>query len=190
MNDRHALLNQVQIDVLRWIEAGCPDGVYADWSHRVTARVLHNRGLAIVRGHGAGWSATITDSGAHYLKHGTYLEAKPSPGGSSVEDKAPPSRANRGATRQSPPNLRKPRVGKVKKAGPVDQMMEALRQAEDHRIVIEHREASRYQRLAGVARRYGRIPDGMQITVAWNRDQQSVVTLEPLPEWKTKVLEA
>lgn len=39
---------------------------------KISAAALKSRGLATVIGHGRSWTATITDSGTHYLEHGTY----------------------------------------------------------------------------------------------------------------------
>lgn len=61
-------LNQAQVDVLKWVADGCPDGVYTDgWQHRIVARALHNRGLVSVAGKGATWRATLTKAGRVWL---------------------------------------------------------------------------------------------------------------------------
>jgi excisionase family DNA binding protein len=58
-------LNEKQRQVLAWVVGGCPPGVYPDddFSHRVSARALKNRGLIELRGHGASWRATPTERG-------------------------------------------------------------------------------------------------------------------------------
>ncbi|WP_416442561.1 hypothetical protein AB3K78_09110 [Leucobacter sp. HNU] len=58
-------LNDAQIKVLEWIRADCPDGVYPDdnYTHRVSARALHSRGLVRVSGHGKNWKAELTERG-------------------------------------------------------------------------------------------------------------------------------
>lgn len=61
-------LTVAQFDLLRWVAEGCPDGVYEDTSHRVSARALHNRGLIKVDGRGATWSAKVTPEGARRLQ--------------------------------------------------------------------------------------------------------------------------
>jgi hypothetical protein len=61
-------LNQAQVDVLKWVADGCPDGVYTNgWQHRIVARALHNRGLVSVAGNGATWRATLTKAGRAWL---------------------------------------------------------------------------------------------------------------------------
>lgn len=64
-------VNQRQIEVLRWIADGCPDGVMEDYPYKTTAVALRNRGLVVVSKRGE-WHASLTDIGRHYLEHGTY----------------------------------------------------------------------------------------------------------------------
>ncbi|MDF1478790.1 helix-turn-helix domain-containing protein [Leifsonia sp. H3M29-4] len=58
-------LNDKQQAVLAWVVQGCPPGVYPDddFSHRVTARALKNRGLIELSGHGRNWRAHPTARG-------------------------------------------------------------------------------------------------------------------------------
>ena len=61
-------LTVAQFDLLRWVAAGCVDGVYEGTSHRVSARSLHNRGLVRVTGKSATWNASITPEGTRMLE--------------------------------------------------------------------------------------------------------------------------
>lgn len=67
-------VNERQLEVLKWIDQGCPAGTWPDgnFSHRTSAAALKNRGLVTIKGHGPTWMATITESGTYYLEHGTY----------------------------------------------------------------------------------------------------------------------
>lgn len=65
-------LSSRQLQVLRWISEGCPDGVWSDFSYKTTAYALSARGLVVVRGKRKQWAATITQEGAFYLAHGYY----------------------------------------------------------------------------------------------------------------------
>ncbi|MDQ4212527.1 hypothetical protein [Microbacterium capsulatum] len=61
-------LNQQQVDVLRWVRDGCPDGVYTKgWEHRIMARALERRGLVSIGGRGPTWVASITTAGRAWL---------------------------------------------------------------------------------------------------------------------------
>lgn len=64
-------LNTRQLDVLRWINEGCPDGRWTNTSYKATAAALQNRRLVTVSKRG-GWKATIERAGTYYLKHGDY----------------------------------------------------------------------------------------------------------------------
>lgn len=46
---------------------GCPEGVYGDVHHRVSAAALHRRGFLSVSGHGSSWEAALTETGEQYL---------------------------------------------------------------------------------------------------------------------------
>lgn len=61
-------LTKRQIDVLRWIADGCPDGVMADDTHKISAAALRNRGLITTSGRGSSWTAATTPTGREYLK--------------------------------------------------------------------------------------------------------------------------
>lgn len=67
---RPVKLNTAQLDVLRWIADGCPERHWPNSSHKLTARALAGRGLALVRRRRKTWTATITEAGQYYLKHG------------------------------------------------------------------------------------------------------------------------
>lgn len=69
--------------------------------------------------------------------------------------------------------------------------MAALAAAPDHRIEIEYDETGRYGQLALTAERFKKIPDGMQVTVSNDyRTRTASVTMCPLPEWRTRVLQS
>src|SRR3546814_14566939 len=63
-------------DLLEWIKAGCPAGVYdgEDYSHRISARALKSRGLVEIRGHGKTWIATLTLRGENWPEATAYDE--------------------------------------------------------------------------------------------------------------------
>ncbi|MCW2938705.1 MAG: hypothetical protein JWN00_1690 [Actinomycetia bacterium] len=69
-------LTDRQVEILRWIADGCLERSWPDETHKNTARALQGRGLAEVSRKRKVWTATITEAGRYYLKHGTY-EPKP-----------------------------------------------------------------------------------------------------------------
>lgn len=60
-------LNTTQLEVLKWMNDGCPSDVYSDYSHRVTARALERRGFVEIADRGAAWTASVTPSGRAIL---------------------------------------------------------------------------------------------------------------------------
>lgn len=192
MSDKNASLNPPQMQLLSWVREGCPDGVYNDWSHRISARALHNRGFIVVKGRGAAWFAMITANGLQLLDHDTFQPDTVNPT-ESTTDKGKQSPVSTLPTSepilQSSVTTQKSISPKTKMPGPMDQMMAALHEAEGHRLLIASAHESRYRQLAGAAKRFGRIPDGMQISFTWTENRQYALALEPLPAWQTKVLE-
>jgi hypothetical protein len=61
--------------VLQWIADGCPNGVWPDNAHKISARALEARGLAGIVRRGGRWHAEIKPDGARYLEHGDYPSA-------------------------------------------------------------------------------------------------------------------
>lgn len=56
------------VEVLRWVEDGCPIGGDEEgYERRITARALERRGLIAIKGHRASWSASITKAGLVWL---------------------------------------------------------------------------------------------------------------------------
>lgn len=190
MTVRKKPLNAIQLEVLAWVRDGAPEGVYDDFGHRVVARALHNRGLITIAGHGPSWQAQIRDDGIHYLQHGRYpddpqaktppAEDRSSAGSSPTEPLARPP---------EPPAPARPKK-KPARVGPTDAMINALTSAEENRFEIDLAECDRYRQLIGVAKRFKKIPDGMQVTVGHDYQTRSAwVALQPLPEWMTKYLD-
>lgn len=73
-----------QLEVLRWVSDGCPDGVWGDSTYKTTAHALASRGLLKVNRRRNQWAAVVTDAGAFYLANGCY------PSDSSAEPTSPP----------------------------------------------------------------------------------------------------
>lgn len=192
MPSTNVSLNPAQLEVLSWIGEGCPDGVYSDWSHRISARTLHNRGLVVIKGRGTVWSAALTQDGTYYLAHGKYPPIDNQSLDVAGELAEEPTIMNQAVHAPTPRNSVASTINKTpkpKKPGPVDQMMTALLEAENHQIFVPSVTESKYRQLVGAAKRFGRIPNGMQLTVSWAKAGQYAVTLEPLPAWQTAVLE-
>jgi len=151
-------LNALQLEALTWVRDGAPNGVYEDYRPRIVARALH--------------------------RHGAYPPAQGTP------QPAPTSASTTRAPSKDPsPAPTEPKPKKPPRVGPTDAMMHALTAAADHQITIEYDQTRRYEQLVRTAERFEKIPEGMQVTVTSDyRARTAHVRLEPLPEWRTRLL--
>ncbi|WP_148220733.1 hypothetical protein [Xylanimonas cellulosilytica] len=151
-------VNDRQLEVLRWIADGCPEGRWRkdDFSYKVSAGALKSRGLVTIRGHAATWNAAITEAGAHYLEHGNY------PAGS-----ARPQRTNSDS-----------RAGAVVNSAPLDlgegatetltqarALVQRLQQESGKISVTDPEDSTRaqYRRLLHACRVHRLVPDGHEL---------------------------
>jgi hypothetical protein len=67
-----APLNARQMEVLRWIADGCPDGVMKDFTYKTTAIALQSRRLVTIDRKRGIWRAEATEKGQYYLRHRAY----------------------------------------------------------------------------------------------------------------------
>jgi hypothetical protein len=65
-------LNPRQVEVLRWISDGCPDGRWADFTFKTTANALASRRLVTVSKRGGKWGAAVLPAGEYYLTSSQY----------------------------------------------------------------------------------------------------------------------
>ncbi|WHP18857.1 hypothetical protein [Cellulomonas sp. ES6] len=183
-------LTEHQIDLLRWVSDGCPEGTYDGYGYRGSARNLEARGLLSIKGRGASWTATITEEGERHLEARTddpgLVPQRPRPARSGAKVTTPASEPR--------PEQVRPAVAKPKATAYVrktDVMMDELRGAPDGRLTINPDERDRYARLVSLAKRRGLVPEGMslEITHKWARTSEgAAVWLQPLPEWQTRTL--
>jgi hypothetical protein len=61
-------LSVLQSEVLKWINDGCPGGVFEGYSHRIAARALADDRYITITGKGPTWTAKITQLGVELLK--------------------------------------------------------------------------------------------------------------------------
>jgi hypothetical protein len=83
MARRFGLLSERQMEVLRWVADGCPDGVWPDFSFKRTAYELADRGLVVVDRRRRSWDVALTDGGRYYLEHKAFSPTKDSSAGAS-----------------------------------------------------------------------------------------------------------
>jgi hypothetical protein len=117
-------VNDRQLDVLRWIADGCPEGKWPaeDFSYKTSAIALNSRGLVSIKGHGRTWSATVTDAGAHFLEHGTYPPSDTPPVSIAFHDRGPrpaPAKLELGEGASETLNQAKALIKKLHESGPI-----------------------------------------------------------------------
>lgn len=153
-------LNRKQRDVLAWVAAGCPDGRFDGYTHRISASALASRGLVRVSGRGPTWRAELTPNGATVL-------TKLSEGDTGRHGESRP-RTNKG---DSPPSKSEQLIAEIVGAGG------ALR-------VPYWREEGKpdYRQQALAAQRFGKVPDGKRLVLDRVRGGELEIRLEDLPE--------
>jgi hypothetical protein len=187
MVDVTAPLNQRQIQVLRWIGDGCPDGVMTGHTHKTTAVALQGRRLAVVSRRRGVWSADITDTGRYYLEHGDFPPKALGPHRRPAAKRDPTARTSRSSitSRGSVPTAAKPALSRgtvpsssrqasddgVKPAreGAVDRLIRQLKEV-GGRIHVEAPTwvnnrciGVDYGQLIKAANRTGKVPAGQRI---------------------------
>ncbi|GAB3261581.1 hypothetical protein [Arthrobacter pigmenti] len=71
-------LNDVQLEVLRWVADGCDMEALVTPTFKTSAAALRNRGLVELDRRRGRWNASLTQKGTYYLEHGRHPDA---PGG-------------------------------------------------------------------------------------------------------------
>lgn len=69
-------VNERQLEVLRWVVEGCPDGRWPEgnYTHKTAAVALQNRRLVEIRKASKTWTCVATEAGVYYAEHGEYPE--------------------------------------------------------------------------------------------------------------------
>jgi hypothetical protein len=137
-------LNAAQLELLRWVGRGCPEGVYDGYRHRISAAALQSRGLLKVSGRGPLWCAELTPRGA------AVLEVEPEP------KHAPQAKVALRQVAARPRTLSK-----------TDQLIADLIAAGDVlRVPYWRREGEPdYRQRALAAQRFGKVPAGKRLVL-------------------------
>jgi hypothetical protein len=153
-------LNGTQRDVLAWVGAGCPDGRFEGYTHRISAAALASRGLIRVSGRGPTWRAELTPRGEAVLAEPT--NGDPGSNGGSGE---------RARTKHAPLSKSEQLMAEVVAAGG------ALR-------VPYWREKGKpdYRQRALAAQRLGKVPVGKRLVLERLRGGELEIRLEDMPE--------
>jgi hypothetical protein len=166
--NRVAPVNARQLEVLKWIADGCPDGVMKDYTYKTTAIALQGRRLVTVTRKRGGWHAQLTAAGSYYLEHGRYPEdlqaaRRTVARGSPVVQQLRPADGQRAASAaaSSP--------GSASGGAPIDVLAERLvaqvMRAGGVLDVGTEDDETGYEQLVRAARRAPNLPSGKQLRI-------------------------
>jgi hypothetical protein len=141
-------LTEDQLALLRWVDSGCPAGVFDGTFHRISAAALRRRGLIKTSGRGSIWSAQITDLGREYLAR------------SEGPDPPKPRQANTSVTQQL-----------------VDDVIAAGGSLRVQRPTWNEPDAVDYERRARLAELHNKVPAGKQLAVRVVSDSELEIEL-------------
>ena len=182
-------LNHRQFEVLRWINDGCPEGRWTDFTYKTTASALQSRRLVGISKRGGKWSATILPAGVAYLANGQY------PSGHWTKKRgAVAVDLDFGATtslEQAAPAW-KPRPPRPPKPPPPDGLTptrKLLKDSIDADGILERDtrdDDTKYRSLVGIINRRQMAPDGQEVIMLTGRSYHHVLfRLSSVSDWKT-----
>lgn len=187
-------LNTRQLEVLRWISDGCPDGRWTDFTFKTTANALASRRLATVSKRRGSWSAAILSAGEFYLANGTYppghfakrrrspLVDLDRPGKPLAVAKQPvmPLAVDAAAVRpkkQMPPDGLTPTRKLIKDIVDAGGLLE----------IDTTDDKTSYSSLVGIINRRGMAPDGQEVIMVRGKSYHHVIfRLSSVSDWQTE----
>lgn len=186
-------LNERQVDVLRWIGDGCPDGRWTDFTFKTTATALASRRLVTVSKRGGTWSAAILPAGEHYLANSVYpqrhWERRRHPQQDTVHLRVRGLAEARRPVADSPGGT----VTQVaKKSAPSEELTptrQLLKRIVDAGGILEldtKDDSTSYRSLVGIVNRRGMAPDGHEVLIVPGRSYHHIVLrLASVSGWQT-----
>lgn len=148
-------LNDVQVRVLRWIAAGCPDGVMKDNNHKISAAALRSRDLVRTTGSGKAWKARVTDRGRDHLHR--------------LDNPLPVARTAEQGTNGGGGRDRHavPRPPKERRLSKTEQLVaDVIAAGGTLRVPDETQGGVDFRRRAYAAQQHGKVPDGKHLAVS------------------------
>lgn len=188
-------LNTRQLEVLRWIHEGCPEGRWNNFSYKNVAIALQSRRLVLVSKRGGRWKAMIEPAGLYYLEHGAF------PAGHFSKRRPNPQRVDiaqpYSAPRDAGHGAKAAVASQVESAGdeepsstpsirPARALLDEVIAAGGE-IRHESKDGPRqYSSLVSAINRHKMAPDGKHLVLesggSWNK---CVIRLEDGPRWLT-----
>lgn len=181
-------LNHRQVEVLRWISEGCPDGRWTDFTYKTTASALRSRRLVKVSRQDGMWTASILPAGEQYLASGGYP-----PGhwtkrrGAGVELDAATADGSSSAVRTwSPPPPRPPKPAPPGGLTPTRKLLKDIADAGGMLERDVRDDETNYQSLVGMINRHKMAPDGQALIMITGKTyHHRLFRLAAVSDWET-----
>ncbi|MCQ4200836.1 hypothetical protein M4J06_004799 [Streptomyces coelicoflavus] len=178
-------VNERQLSVLKWVEDGCPAGVWKTSSYKTTCQALQNRGLLLVSRKSGQWSVALTSAGRHYLAHGTYPPRESRPRKNQAA--APQPRSPR--AQETPASPRKPSPPPERRVTFTEQLLQELAEAGGQIVKPgSGPDLEKWPSRVAAARRSGKIPETKELYGRWCRGGYEIKLVD-IPAWRLAVLE-
>ncbi|MCV7229086.1 hypothetical protein [Mycolicibacterium komossense] len=184
-----APLNERQIEVLRWIRDGCPDGRWTDFTFKTTATALASRRLVTISKRGGVWSAGILGAGEHYLANSDYpaghwakRHARPT-----VDlDMRQPAVAHRPIMPPAGEIAQRPkRQPPCDEQTPTRKLVKDIVNAGGMLEIDTTDDNTSYKSLVGIINRRRMAPDGQEVILVQARYDRIVLRLSSVSDWVT-----
>ncbi|MDL9938993.1 hypothetical protein QSJ18_19785 [Gordonia sp. ABSL1-1] len=182
-------IHEGQLDVLRWIGDGCPDGRWDGHTYKTVANALASRRLVTVSRKGGNWRAELLPAGEYYLGHGDYpvghWERKYRGSRGAVNSVSPirPGPRSQSAPRPPKPAAKRSPPGLT----PTRQLLADLASAGGVLERNSRDDKTKYSTLAAAINRHGMAPDGQHVVVYSGASYgEWIIRLVPVSEWQTE----
>lgn len=182
-------LNQRQLEVLNWINDGCPEGRWTDYTFKTTAQSLASRRLVTVSKRGGTWKAAILPAGEHYLATGAYPAGhwtrprRTAPGRvQEVKSWAAPSQPVTRAPKKSPAIRASSDDGGLT---PTRKLVQDIVDAGGVLEVDTTDDSRSFTSLVGIINRRRMAPDGQEVVLTHPRHNRIIMRLSEVSDWKT-----
>lgn len=184
-------LHEGQLEVLRWVRAGCPDGKWEGHRHKATASALASRRLITVSRKTGTWNAAILPAGAYYLECGGYppnhwQTRKPRTEPEKQSERQRPAGIARStqtpaATPRPTPRAASPNVPK-----PTQKLLHDLLAAGGRLVYDASTDTAHYSQLVGIINGRSLAPDGDRVILTKRANGQIEVRLASVSDWTTQ----
>lgn len=183
-------LHEGQLELLRWVGDGCPDGRWQGHSYKTTANALAGRRLITVSKKGGGWSATLLPAGTHYLEHRDYPPGHWQTRRAAAAQRAEPSNPATSSTPPVPKTKRAPRSPRPKSASdepkPTQKLLRDLLEAGGRLVRDVTDDPTNYSHLAGIINGRGMVPGGDQILISKKANRTLEIRLASVSDWTSQ----